>query len=84
MGLAGTYCPPALADCGYRYDIKHYRVALCRIYGVVFRPKRVYRSQRTARHDLADVPARPIGRHRHLASASGTRSRELSTAIGVH
>ena len=36
--------------------------------GVVFRPKRVYRSQRTARHGLADVPARPIGRHRHLAS----------------
>ena len=50
----------------------------------MFRPKRTYRSQYTARHGLVDVPARPIGRHRHLMSASGTRSREFSTAIGVH
>ena len=40
--------------------------------------------QYTARHGLADVPARPIERRRHLASARGTRSRELSTATGVH
>ncbi len=50
----------------------------------MLRPKRVYHSRETARHGLADVPARPIGRHRHLMSASGTRSREFSTAIGVH
>ncbi len=50
----------------------------------MFRPKRTYRSQYTARQGVVDVPERPIGRHRHLASASGTRSRELSTAIGVH
>ena len=52
--------------------------------GEVLRPQRVYHSRYTARHGLADVPVRPIGRRRHLASASGTRSRELSTATGVH
>ncbi len=46
--------------------------------------QRMYRSLYTARQKGADVPERPIGRRRHLASASGTRSRELSTATGVH
>ena len=34
----------------------------------VLRPKRVYHSRETARHGLADVPARPIGRHRPMWS----------------